>query len=58
MNGETTTKSTCSNQTCDYKDTTFENTFCKTMAHIIAIALAVFIIWHAVPGSSKIHQLC
>ena len=44
--------------TCDYKDTTFENTFCKTMAHIIAIALAMFIIWHAVPGSSKIHQLC
>ena len=35
---------------------TFGNTFLETMAHFVAIALAVFIIWHAVPGSSKMYQ--
>jgi hypothetical protein len=38
------------------KEKTFVRRLLDIMAHFIAIFLVLFIMWHAVPGSSKMHR--
>ena len=38
------------------KEKVFASRLLDNMAHFIAVGLVLFIIWHAVPGSSKINR--
>ena len=38
------------------KEKAFTSKLLEIMAHFIAIGLVLYIMWHAVPGSSKIDQ--